>query len=148
MDAGPELDAEIARRVFGLTLITATLDATVSWDGGPADCGVWVLYEPLWQQPWGPHVSGTVPRYSQDIGAAWLVVEHLIAQGWEPQVHYSTDPPGPHWEAWLWQFEGTHPHVVTRDEHNYTAATAPEAICRAALAASPSPPAPAVRTAP
>lgn len=138
LEAGKELNAAIARNVFGYTVEPAASgDAFVCH--GACDCatreGVESITSGHFWWCWQP-----VPRYSQDIAVAWRVVDHLIALGWEPQVFYATTPPGPHWEAWLWQFEGEHPHVVTREEHHYNAATAPLAICLAALKASESQP--------
>lgn len=111
LDAGPELDAEIARRVMGLPNVR--------------------------QAPWGDYAiysacrhndcSDPVPEYSTDIAAAWSVVE------WAQQLRdrhglielcygYGSDD----WCVSIWP-------DYERGRIEAYGPTAPLAICRAAL---------------
>lgn len=93
--AGPALDAEVARRVFGVTDIRMRPG---KWGpdprpwaatpcgkdfGVPGHVGVGALCHGCRQ---------LVPRYSTDIAAAWLLVEHFRARGW--LVTIRDMPPG------------------------------------------------------
>lgn len=85
---------------------------------------------------------GNVPRYSTDLAAAWLVVEHLKRKDrrghenfWLAWDNYGTEvPQGPaQWVepqelAWICSFDRNAGQWATAD-------TAPLAICRAALLA-------------
>lgn len=71
-----------------------------------------------------------VPFYSTDIGAAWMVVEKAIADGWFPEVQFNN------WGAESWY--ATMSRTTDDPLGGYAsgvAATAPLAICRAALKA-------------
>ncbi|RPJ36270.1 MAG: hypothetical protein EHM35_08405 [Planctomycetaceae bacterium] len=70
---------------------------------------------------------GDFPCYSTDIAAAWLVVEKLIAKGYEFTLEDDK-------QGFMCRFDWVSPVVVgwAGVEH---APTAPLAICRAALAA-------------
>lgn len=76
---GRELDALIAERVFGWI----GCDPTVKWGkwkyGDPGD--MWTEIEEPWcrghgRPPWSGNLE-PYPRYSEDIAAAWEVVEKL-----------------------------------------------------------------------
>lgn len=109
--AGGALDAEIARRVFGIDAQGSFYWRADSIDGEPR-----------------PKLA-SLPHYSTDIAAAWQIVSHLGAHPltltrypaqaadaqWYCQVTYERDG----WRHWA----------------TGQAPTAPLAICRAALAA-------------
>lgn len=76
---GPALDAEICRLVFGLRVEAEPLVS------GDLAYGVWG------QNPKRPaYVNAPLP-YSSDIAAAWRVVEHYRAQGWLVRVQEHPD---------------------------------------------------------
>jgi hypothetical protein len=103
-EPGPELDAEIVRRVFG-------------GDSFPSQAipGRWVWYR-----------SGAldiVPPYSTDIAAAWQVVEELQRRGWNPTLWYEND---------TWHAQLDHPGIGFCDT-DCRGDTIQLAICRAAI---------------
>jgi hypothetical protein len=112
LEAGREMDALVAEKVMGWELRTFKNDGVDFW-----------------------HIPGTArceldaPRFSSDIGAAWEVVTHMQRPDDETGYHEyyfkleCTVAAKPvYWYAWL-------------GEHEAEAATAPLAICRAALLA-------------
>lgn len=116
LTAGPQMDALVAEQVMG-------------W--GRSKGG---LYRPG-GDPKNIRDYRDVPRYSTDIAAAWLVVEKLIADGWFPDVQFND-----------WGTESWHATLMRRTDderadgyHGAQAASAPLAICRAALAALSAP---------
>ena len=67
------------------------------------------------------------PRYSDEIAAAWQVVEKMRELGWWPSMYLAGR------KSWRVYFHGHDPaHLAS---HAASADTAPEAICLAALAA-------------
>jgi hypothetical protein len=101
LKAGREMDALIAERVFG---VTETRRAVRTMNG-PAR-----------------RVSYNIPKYSTDIAAAWLVVEKMVADGWEITIE----------EAWSVTFSRRRgPFHVAHGQPNEAAI----AICRSALEA-------------
>lgn len=139
MDVGRELDAEVAERVMGLRVVARDWPCGYNYDGCEREAWSWPEEPPpMHFEPWPVYVTerGTWPArrlepivpvsaYSTDIAAAWLVVEKLAAQG----LRLSLDAFGG--DPWWAEFA---------DEKwergaQATAPTAPEAICRAALAA-------------
>lgn len=101
--AGLALDAEIAQRVFGWKRIRPTM----SYEGGTVG------------DPPGEHLSRELPRYSQDIAAAWAVVEHVADHAAPGQYeHFKALMGAPGISPWA-----------------YRAPALAAAICRAALAA-------------
>lgn len=116
MPAGARMDAEIARRVFGYRAFVDEVGAH--------------------QYPYPDGVSEWAPYYSSKIRDAWLVVDHLLADGWFVAVHaYSTgataDVTCVHGPC---ERHGNPEHTW----HGVTGvegATVPEALCRAALLA-------------
>ena len=111
-EAGRELDALVAERVMGWTRVVRAR-------------------ETLWQSPkagtW-PIVASRLPHYSTDIAAAWQVVERMRADGWVCEVFGSDTANAEGYSVTLWRPD-TSGSSVTQN------ATAPLAICRAALAA-------------
>ena len=121
---GRDLDAEIARRVFGWT-----------WVSGPGpNEGFWSV------PPNDPFYTGggeatESPTYSTDIAAAWHVTEQLQSeaqQGLALVVRRSSPSQVPGWRAG-YVVDG-HPGTFLIDA---AGETAPLAICRAALALAP-----------
>jgi hypothetical protein len=111
-----DFDVEVAERVMGWTEIAIR---------NPNTPGGAVLYGkppvmPDWESPYNKQ-RGTclVPRYSTRIADAWTVVEHMIAQGWTFDLTEQ-------WECIFAKRRGV--EGIGRED------TAPEAICRAALA--------------
>lgn len=120
-----EIDTALAERLFGWKWV-AWKDQRyiVAPDEGLRDNEIWAQGdEDVW-------VGGTreVPHYSTDIGAAWLVVEKMRADG------YAFDAGS--WENmndgnnWVAEFEHCSALLPVRG----LGATMPEAICKAALA--------------
>lgn len=105
LPSGRELDALVAEKVMGWTNILDRM-------GVPPNHGPW---------------SHRVPSYSTDLGAAWTVVEKLIATG--HIIELSNRRSGT-WKIGTWQFQTFGKLSVGAD-----ADTAPLAICRAALKA-------------
>ena len=74
------------------------------------------------------------PRYSDEIAAAWQVVEKMREQGWWAVVRFydpdTDENPAHRWDAHFGRYEDVGSVVRIR-----FADTAPEAICLAALAA-------------
>lgn len=107
MDAGPELDALVAQRVFGWTnLAERPVFNQMTMTGYRADGH--------------PDV---VKCYSTSIAAAWLVVEHLRTNGWGVTLNMYPQPSTV--EVALWDGKGFVRETIR--------ATVPLAICRAAL---------------
>lgn len=110
MDAGRELDAEVAERVLGYTLDYEFAD--MYFDGAPCVKELRDQYD-----EWG-----VLPKYFTEMGDAWLVVEALRGRGLHLQMNDT--------------LSGYRARFFTADDGaQATAPTAPEAICRAALAA-------------
>lgn len=117
------LDVEIHRRVMGLSC---------EWRDG--DYGV---MSPIMRHMDGSPVWETIPAYSLDIAAAWLVVEKLTGEEYVKvrceQSHYHGD------YCSVTAADGTYrdgAELVKRDAHGVWGETMPVAICLAALAAS------------
>ena len=125
--AGPELDAEIARRVFGREVIPC--DAVS--DAGP-------LHGHVVQD--GAVRQCNLNPYSTSIAAAWFVVEKMRAMGvWlairpVSDMHVDIDDAGARWRVASFNEECV-PYNDDWDSPQVSecAATAPLAICRAAL---------------
>jgi hypothetical protein len=122
-DAGRALDALVAEKVMGWTALHRR-------DGGSAEYLGTVPDNSFVGASTAKRIPGKtycVPEYSTDIAAAWLVVERMRADGWWPEVKYLVD-----WDNAAKWYAACH-----RPPHQWsaTAATAPLAICRAALAA-------------
>jgi len=136
LPAGPELDALVAERVLGipperwLSVCREQGHRTDDYEYDPSDgdesgwcymCGVSVC-----------EAQKCPPRYSTDIAAAWVVVEHL-RERWSLWV-------GPQSIGELWACEYTRSDQRQlfafpgeSDGPFVTAETAPLALCRAAL---------------
>lgn len=126
MNAGRELDALVAEKVFGWTDVCA---ATRTLYGGTT-----------WFVPHGrPDAAfmkyAEVPSYSTDIAAAWLVVEKLRPKFWTKLCAGMTLTESPLHECamGLYATEDGPSHQLAYERD----ASAPLAICRAALAAAP-----------
>lgn len=119
MEAGRELDALVAEKVFGLVRCTA--DSHRGSDG--ATC---------YALPESPMMGGELRSYSTDIAAAWEVVEKIHALGWCSTLSALPDP-----SIIRYEMDFDKPPLI--DSHHTKvyaiAATAPHAICLAALKA-------------
>lgn len=129
VQAGPELDAEIARRVFGhesATVVNANLPSKYRYM--KTDCFTPRKCKELGYCPEGGCMD--MPHYSTDIAEAWLVVEKMRERGWRFVVRDGAERGVPY-VVTLWGPHDGSPTIVHVDEGD----TAPLAICRAALAA-------------
>lgn len=146
MKPGRELDALVAEKVMGYEKMLVPKDS-LPHIGGPGlrwprqdgwlylESGYPRFFEghcnDIYVDPGGSHV-GQVPNYSTDIAAAWEVVEKLCEvreNGVFPRcVLQFVSPYG-----WSCFFE--YGDVLNREHRAAAAATAPLAICLAALAA-------------
>jgi hypothetical protein len=115
IDAGRELDAMVAEKVMELRVFR--------------DCGFQGNHVIV---DGGEIIIGEVPRYSEDIAAAWQVVEKIETHGWYVGVGWCNGKYGPEKRGWC--YIGGHgddgAHVGGAN-----AATAPHAICLAGLKA-------------
>jgi hypothetical protein len=141
-----ELDAAVAREVMGWevypgadTPFNFPHQGDHAWLDDPAnypfvtDCRPGLIF---WA---APKTDGKDWKPFADIAAAWQVVEKLRGKGWVMTLsvnHYQTEP----WDCRLFLEE--------RKREIAHGATAPEAICRAALAAVRATTAPASPAAP
>ena len=120
MQPGREMDALVAEKVFGMVPCKDPIGRCVAAQTIPCQC---------WQYP-DEEYGGELKQYSTDIAAAWEVFETLTAETGDyafAQVHrlWLEDT-----NAWGWGVsvqEWSALHVIG------SGATAPEAICRAAL---------------
>lgn len=140
--AGPALNALVAEKVFGFhgcgyygptkphgmhqdykrydTPAEALIAYNEHWQHHEQDEeDIWHCH---WEDGWGPRM---VPDYSDDIVAAWQVMEKMRADGFSTEVLGHPD-------------RGFHSSIYEGRGHNRrsgyaTADTAPLAICRAAL---------------
>lgn len=107
LEAGREMDIRIAEFITGQSRLECRTDP-MNREGEP-------------QFYWGyPHGHDFAPPYSTSIAAAWAVVEQFKDYAFE--LRNSHKPGIAPWIAYIGTFLGT-------------GETAPEAICRAALAA-------------
>lgn len=80
VQAGPELDAQVARRVFARNY---RLVPSVCINDRWVEMPTWLMDHESPESPGaGAHAGMTPPRYSTDIAAAWLVVDKMREQGW------------------------------------------------------------------
>ena len=128
IEAGPELDALIDEHVFGRRRFTQDemrAEAEAVWKEQPL-CRVFLKGFAAIEHPviGGPFVFRQVcPHYSADIAAAWRVVDKMREHGY----WFGFDNVDDVASAWFEQRELAYGN----------AATAPHAICLAALAAIP-----------
>jgi hypothetical protein len=142
MKPGRELDALVAEKVMGIEsvrLVDETVDKDREWfalvsDGEPRRrAGMFGLHSGYWE----------VQRYSTGIAAAWEVVEKLRERGLDTWLY--TDNYGANRKVWccytgdsdpLWDFEEPMGSAMGNlIDATHEAATAPHAICLAALKA-------------
>ena len=124
---GPELDREVAELVMELQIIHASKSRPAICHGSKVCWGAWI--DTGESHEWGPVVKD-VPPYSTEIGATWLVVEKMTGKGLRMELDFEKWPPEKDWDC---TFSGQ-----VGDDYLFgraSADTAPEAICRAALAA-------------
>jgi hypothetical protein len=118
LEAGPELDALIAEKVMGGTLIRCSLHGAKD---GPPNCR---------QVHWPGGRVGHPPEYSTDIAAAWTVVERLASLNEDQFVRVAALRHGK-WSAIVATEHASSETILGRS----AADSAPLAICRAALLA-------------
>jgi hypothetical protein len=107
-----QLDAEVAEVVMGWTSVEMFCNALHGY------------------KPTGAY--GRVSYYSSDIAAAWAVVEKMVADGWEAEFYGLQEMAPDTWYCSL----GTHGHGDLYGSYEGRAETAPQAICKAAVAAA------------
>lgn len=113
--AGAELDERVAVEIMGETLI---YEGGLMWKAVPI--GHYMLFS---------------DAYSSSVSASWQVVERMRAAGWS--VCLADEQPGkPHPEGRpAWRCTFIPPDRLAVDMADGWGDTAPEAVCRAALAA-------------
>lgn len=118
--AGPALDAEIARRVFGYEV-----DYSPDW-------GCDYTQPPGWPDRYqGPERPAKLQPYSSDMRAAWTVVERFLIKddSWRFQLDNDEDA------AQIWHARFSRAVFGWWDYETAEAVTPMLAICRAALKA-------------
>jgi len=127
MGSGREMDALVAEKVMGLTVICQ--QESDHFLHGLAK----VLHVPKREritipmvQMWRTSDGKVLRRYSTDIAAAWTVVEYMRAEGWDFEL-----------VTRIWGRIGWRATLYScRVAWSAYGSTAPEAICRAALVAA------------
>jgi hypothetical protein len=134
LQAGSELDAEIARRVFGFWYTEEEGWGPQWWGPHPVtpDVRAYAACTRSCEHLGGDSIDSRngLPRFSTDIAAAWLIVEAI------PSCCFRIDrekAAGIRYDATI-IMDGEQPYDHGRQIHA-TASTAPLAICRAALSA-------------
>lgn len=119
--AGRELDAEVAVRVMGWENLQS--GAYTPW--GRDVCGT----DPTHEGGWDGAGRKPIPHYSTKIGDAWLVVEKLKFSViyYEGRRKWYVG----RFDGGIWDHGPIDGDLSPDPDHGY--ATAPEAICRAAL---------------
>lgn len=110
LEAGREMDALVAEKVFGCDPLNARVGLHKNGD-----------LEYYWGYPVGHDIA---PAYSTDISDAWRVIEHMQSLGWSWEVLNTTKT------AFGAVFSMSQDDVYGTD-----AETVPLAICKAALKA-------------
>ena len=113
-EAGPGLDAEIARSLFGHEVEISPVT------GAPM-----IRFAPVREPTWPHQGLGRMPSYSSEIEAAWLVVERM--RELDHSVEITDDEVVPHQSGWGVTFRGPD------SEGWYDAPTPALGICGAAL---------------
>lgn len=116
MKPGRDLDILIAEKVMGYSV------------GGPHE-GVFTMYKQKQNAPTGQYDSwhGELPNYSEDMIAAWQVVEKINRWHFSIARHGMTfDPSG-------WIYEAKFVGVIKDSTIEAEGETVPHAICLAAL---------------
>lgn len=121
LQAGPELDAEIARRVFGNAVITSPRHSGAH----AGDDQIWEALSDIPADPW------LLRPYSTTIASAWLVVEKMR----EMETGMADCP----WDAFIEALIDGFPYARRLTPESLVRCVLfglnPERICRAALAA-------------
>lgn len=116
MPAGREMDVLIAKHVMGLTVTSSEEMAYRRTEYGYSDLH-----------------RIDARKYSEDISAAWLVVEKLAKEPCAWYIHSINLTTGLRYNADYWEETDSPDGKII--SYNATAETAPLAICRAALMA-------------
>lgn len=123
MKPGPELDALVAEKVMG-----RKREHEFDNDSDDPTC----YYCNAYLSSRGRPCAGD-PPYSTDIAAAWEVVEHMIER--DMRVNVSTCYQPDDGTPWICTLERHESQIGDPNKWTEYAETAPEAICKAALAA-------------
>jgi hypothetical protein len=110
-----ELDVMVAERVFGWVRDHDAESQTATGS-------------PIWEAPGKEYLQNGTPDYSTDIAAAWLVVEKMRERGISMDLTGLANKYDQQWSC-------TFGDPETQNGECSDAASAPEAICRAALLA-------------
>lgn len=130
MQAGRELDALVAARIFGLVACDRWKDLNFGSSGGPAlmkNCAhaEGACYPSMERGSLNGKFGGPA-RYSTDISAAWLVVLALLARGIPSRTTASPN-------GFSCRFTTPSTGCYGGEHHVASADTTPLAICLAAL---------------
>lgn len=124
-----ELDAEVAEKVFGRRRYRYGKGSRSHLVSPEKTAGNRLYELVIGELPLADEQIEPIPRYSTDIAAAWLVVEKLMPRIGHIYPAFDVEPSRfMHWVAVL-------EHPIWENRRGFTEATAPLAICRAALAA-------------
>ena len=126
LTAGHELDAMVAEKVMGWTAVEAKYTGASSQWFVPS--GVNPFSRP------NPNMRQQVPAYSTDIAAAWLVVDKMLADGWELDTGIEKKARLEDGQ-WVVEFNSSTHNAEHSRGPRAIAHTAPLAICKASLAA-------------
>ena len=113
-----EIDVAIACELFGWSPAQVIQDASGA-------------YRWLYDEAGGLRGSESLPRFSEDISAAFLVVERLRVLGWTVSPQGIPGDSDESWQCVLGKIELSPEYTIEA-----YAPTAPLAICRAALAST------------
>jgi hypothetical protein len=129
MKAGNDLDRQVAETVMGWRWVT-NAHFQSGWASNGEDGGICRPGE-TWGGFW---VAPLTPSFSTDYAAAWAVVEAITDRGAAIDVtHCLPGWPGEQW--WCRIYGGAIEYPTPACERSARGATAPHAICLAALAA-------------
>lgn len=120
VEAGRELDAQIAEKVLGLEVVRVELDPAANYiahaePGNPA-AGWWFVAD-----------------YSTEIYAAWEVVEKMKADDFWPSMTWKSGVIEGDWSRAVWFVRFRCVRGGTRGDHWAADESLPLAICKAAL---------------
>jgi hypothetical protein len=134
IQAGRETDARVAK-ALGYEVRTAT-DEDFLLLCLLNDCSDRALVSSgesyIWLEQEDHQPERRIPRYSEDIAAAWTVAERLVAMGLTPTVYHVNQhfgDPTSFWACRVERYEGLVVDTLTL----CVGISAPLAICRAAL---------------
>lgn len=133
--AGRELDAEVAKKVMGLT-VEFVKGNPAAWEAKTGKPMRWLPNDYMVVGQKAMYRIGTfsdmhVPNYSTDIAAAWEVVEKMKADGYTLEL----DDRRAGWAAVFIKYGGTHETLAQIGSETVIDKSAPRALVLAALKA-------------